>query len=257
MDWRQMLDGFVDLLYGHKGQCSFCDGKTHEKQPVCNVCRRDIAYLRTQYNVCVHCGRFLIHGTVCSDCCEAPPVFGFARALGPYEGSLQERLHQFKYRGQRNIAVGFACLLAEMLQPQLVHHPVELIVPVPMHWRKQKQRNYNQANLLARELAKLLDVPLATAVLLKVKDNPSQTKLAKEQRRANVSGVFKVVAAGTVYNRNILLVDDIITTGSTVIECAHALSAAGCGKINVAAVSAGIAPAQHKENFDIPPENYG
>jgi len=251
--WQDLWKVLLDLVYGHDGYCTLCGRKIREKEPVCSICRRNLAYLRAGYEKCTLCGRFILHGKLCVDCGEAAPVFLAVRTLGPYRGELKETLQRFKYRGQRSIAAGFAYLMAETLQSYLTQHRVDLIIPVPMYWRKQQSRNYNQANLLARELAHYLKVPLADSILLKVKDNPSQTKLAKEQRMANVSGVFRVASSGAVKDKNILLVDDIITTGSTISECAKMLTFAGAKEINVVSVAAGITASKEESDFDIGP----
>jgi len=132
--------------------------------------------------------------------------------------------------------------MAEVSQPYIRWTDIDLVIAVPMFWRKQQKRNYNQSHLLARELAEKFGIPLGTAVLVKIADTPSQTKLAKEQRLANVFDTFRVAFPGAVQGKNILLVDDIITTGSTVSECAKVLTAAGAGEINVLAVAAGVTP---------------
>lgn len=247
---RQFLRGFLDLIYGRQDTCTLCGHQMATGQAVCSVCRQEITGLRQEYNTCRNCGRLLEEGDVCNQCLQQLFYFQQACVVGPYRDLLRDYVHQFKYQGRRDMAKGFAALLAEVLRRQSWLDRIQLLVPVPLYWKKQAARNYNQSRLLARHLADILDIPLGTALLVKVSDTPSQTALTREQRMVNVRNTFRAAVPAAVQDRNILLVDDIITTGSTVSECARALLEAGARGVWVAAIASGVTRAASEARFD-------
>jgi len=108
---------------------------------------------------------------------------------------------------------------------------IDMIIPVPLHKNRQKQRGYNQAELIGECLAKLLCIPLVPNILVKTSESKSQSVLSRNERLSNVEGLFKVVNAEAIYCKNILIIDDIVTTGSTVNQCSKALKQAGASSV--------------------------
>ncbi|MBI4233214.1 MAG: ComF family protein [Chloroflexi bacterium] len=144
------------------------------------------------------------------------------------EGAIREAVHRLKYSNLRAIAPALAGLLAEHLQAHPV--PADLIVPVPLHPRRERQRGFNQAALLAKEAGRRLRLPLVERALARVRDSPPQARSAsREERRANVQGAF--MARQGFQGRCVLLVDDVCTTGATLEACAGALRNAGASSI--------------------------
>jgi ComF family protein len=144
------------------------------------------------------------------------------------EGVIREGVHSLKYHGVRAAAAQLGQLLAEYL----VSHPIpgEVIVPVPLHPRRLRKRGYNQSALLAEKVSMLTGLPVRKDLLARVKDAPPQVGTASlEQRRQNVVGCFQCV--GDVQNRAVLLLDDVVTTGSTMSACAAAVKAAGAASV--------------------------
>ncbi len=136
--------------------------------------------------------------------------------------------HFLKYRGWRAAAPVLGGLLAAYLDTHKL--PGETLVPVPLHHRRLRSRGYNQSQLLAKEAGKLLDMPVREGLLKRAKDSPPQVEArTSEQRRANVAGSF--VASDEVEGLAILLVDDVATTGSTLMACAAALKDAGAASV--------------------------
>ena len=174
-----------------------------------------------------------------------------AAAYGSYEGGLRELIHLLKYDQVRPAANVLGRMLAEAvsdLQPLFADRPV-LVVPVPLHTRKFRQRGFNQAELIARSALKLLSgagLQLSPDVLERKRETQSQIGLSRHQRRENMRGAFAVAQRLEVAGREILVVDDVFTTGTTVAECARVLRRAGASKVYVATVARTLkAEAEH------------
>jgi ComF family protein len=155
-------------------------------------------------------------------------VFGFerARSFGAYDGALREILQQYKYHGLRPLAQPLGERLSQALD-RLQDGPFDLVLPVPLHRRRERQRGFNQAGLLAEQVAKQSGIPLGGKDCVRVRDTPPQAGLRAAARRQNVKGAFAVPRPQRVRGRCILLVDDVLTTGATADACARALLAAG------------------------------
>lgn len=178
--------------------------------------------------LCPVCGMPQPGGTVCRVCRDNPPHFQALRSWGIFDGSLRKVLHRLKYR--RDLALGQS--LAEEILPAFrsLQWPVDLVVPVPLGKKRFKERGYNQAALIAHPLALALGLEYTVKTLRRWRETRTQVGLSREQRRENVSGVFRV-DAGTAHGRNILLIDDVATTGSTLSSAAEALRAAGAVQV--------------------------
>lgn len=167
----------------------------------------------------------------CESCLRRQPPFTRVHAVGPYAGTLKEAVHHFKYRGQLSLERPLGNLLAEAVS--MAHGPrPDLVVPVPLHIDRLRERGYNQSLQLARQAGRLLAVPVAPALLRRVRTTAPQQGLDAAARRSNLRGAFAVT--GSLAGRHLLLVDDVMTTGATAGECARVLQAAGAAAIEVA-----------------------
>jgi ComF family protein len=174
-----------------------------------------------------------------------PPQFARAAAFGVYEGRLKEAIHALKYGRIEGAARGLGRMLAEAIAHLAGEAPEEmLVVPVPLHRSKSSQRGFNQARLLAAEAIGFVKkrhpgwrLTLAPRTLMRLRATASQAGLNPRQRRLNVRGAFSVFDAGAVAGRNILLVDDILTTGATAREAARVLMEAGAATVWVATLA--------------------
>jgi ComF family protein len=156
-----------------------------------------------------------------------------ARALGPYEGTLRTAIHALKYQGRRSIAGRLATLLLEHCGTVL--SGADAVVPVPLHWRRQWSRGFNQADEIARHLR----LPIVTA-LRRARHTPSQAGLGADRRSTNLRGAFVPRRAGrrsTVRGMRVVLLDDVSTTGATVAACAAVLKEMGASEIGALTVA--------------------
>ncbi len=170
-----------------------------------------------------------------------PPYYK-AAAYGSYEGGLRDLLHLLKYEHVRPAARVLGRMLSEVitgLAPDFSIPPV--VIPVPLHERKFRERGFNQSELIAHAALKMkpagLELAVETRVLKRTRATQSQTGLSSHQRRENMRGAFVVAEPGQVAGREILLIDDVFTTGTTVSECARVLRRAGATRVGVATVA--------------------
>jgi ComF family protein len=181
----------------------------------------------------------------CLLCQRVDPPFERAVAYGSYEGELQDLIHILKFQQVRPAAAVLGRVLAETIAGLEKAMPVGKIavVPVPLYKGKQAQRGFNQAEMIARGAIKQLERPspkrfeLCARVLLRRRDTGSQIGLTNHQRRENLRGAFTVADPTQILNRDILLIDDVYTTGTTASECARVLLRAGAARVWVATVA--------------------
>jgi ComF family protein len=217
--------------------------------PVCAECLG--ALVPIQGRVCSICGERVLSSYAeadddglirCPVCRRVKRPFAGAVAYGSYDGALRELVHLLKYEGVRPAAAVLGRLLAEAvtgLQPAFTQKPV-LMIPVPLYNGKRHQRGFNQAELIARHALKALKgspLEIRTDILLRTRETHSQIGLTSHQRRENLRGAFAVARAQEVTGREILLVDDVYTTGTTVTECAKVLRRAGADQVWVVTVA--------------------
>ncbi|MGD1023858.1 MAG: ComF family protein [Candidatus Sulfotelmatobacter sp.] len=217
----------------------------------------------TAGGVCFVCGERLFSSYAlsvsdgeprCGLCRRIAPVFERAVAYGSYEGGLRELIHLLKYSGVYPAANVLGRMLAEVVEELSPGFAADqlFVIPVPLHRSKLRQREFNHAELIARAALKLRPASgrlnLLAGALERKRGTPSQTGLTRHQRRENVRGAFGVTQAESVQGREVLLVDDVLTTGATVSECARVLRRVGATKVWVATVARTLkASDQHVE----------
>ncbi|SPF31597.1 Phosphoribosyltransferase (fragment) [Candidatus Sulfotelmatobacter kueseliae] len=177
----------------------------------------------------------------CPVCRRVERPFGRAVAYGSYDGGLRELIHLLKYNGVRPAGNVLGRMLAEAiagLPPEFEQGKI-LVIPVPLYRGKRRQRGFNQAELIARAALKYQAgrLDLVTGILERTRDTHSQIGLTSHQRRENLRGAFAVARAAEVTGREVLLVDDVYTTGTTAAECAGVLRRAGAAQVWVATVA--------------------
>lgn len=164
----------------------------------------------------------------CALCRTGLRGFDAAYCFGSYEGTLRELIHLYKYGRIQTLARPLADLLAAALP---LDERFDAVTPVPLHWRKQWQRGFNQSDLLARVLARRRGIPVVRA-LRRARSTQTQAGLSNAERRKNVAAAFQCRrGGGTLAGRRVLLIDDVMTTGSTAAACARVLKQAGAARV--------------------------
>lgn len=165
---------------------------------------------------------------VCQPCAVRPPSYTRAWTLYPYMPPLQHAIRLFKYQGKVSLVAPLADLMIARL-PAL--NPVDMIIPVPLHVQRLREREFNQSLLLADRIGHRLNIPVVYTNLIRTVPTPPQTTLSRNSRQNNLRRSFAVRRPEAIAKKRILLIDDVFTTGTTVNECAKALRRAGSADV--------------------------
>lgn len=233
--WR-LVDPVLAVVF--PSRCPSCrDLLRHPSRgPLCDACWR--ALPRHRLPLC-SCGLPLaVEGQgACGRCRRGLNPTAAGASLGPYEGSLRVVLHELKYRGRRRAARRLAEELLDSGAVRRLLTDEAVLVPVPLHPRRRRERGFNQSELLAAELARRTGLRLAPAALVRRRDTSPQAGLTAAARRTNVEGAFAVRQRARVSGRPVVLVDDVLTTGATARGCARVLREAGASEVRVLTVA--------------------
>ena len=237
------LKAFLDLLF--PPLCHSCRvfipeaGELH----LCGPCRAGSRPITSP--MCTLCGiPFLTDDGIdhrCGACLGQPPAYTAARGAVVFEGPVRELVHRFKYSNKVQHSRPLALLAAEHLAGFGAECAADMIMPVPLHALKLRQRGFNQAVLLGEILAKKWRLPLCRRNLQRARWTEPQVNLSAAERRRNVQGAFALSDAAAVNGSRIILVDDVFTTGSTVAECARVLKKGGAAAVFVVTVTRAVA----------------
>jgi competence protein ComFC len=190
---------------------------------LCLDCRRTLPRLLPP--LCPKCGRPQVSGILCPGCTQSQTQIDGIRSVFRFDEVMRQAIHQLKYRNLKAISSCLAELLADYLRSSSL--PGEAIVPVPLHPRRLKERGYNQSGLLAKELGKLTNLPVIQDSLIRIKEARPQVKASNvKERRRNVANAF-ICQDEKVSGKQIILVDDVCTSGATLESCALALKNKG------------------------------
>ena len=193
----------------------------------CSSCH-ERTILFNGHSGCPRCGYELLNNGICPSCVDNTPVCTAMRSWGVYGGPLREAVHRMKY----NQDLGLTELFSSHLHILLVelNWNVNLITPVPLSRNRLKQRGYNQAALLGWPMAAAMNIPYTSKAIERTRDTTSQVNLSAKERLLNVVGAFQANPEVVKY-KNVLVVDDVITTGATIQSCAQAIFAAGANQV--------------------------
>ncbi len=213
--------------------CPVCGKSVCEYVTLCPKCFADLHFITQP---CCHiCGRpfpFDILGeSICANCLASPPLFQKARAVVVYDESSRKIILPFKH-GDR---LDFVPLMVKMMSNcgEEIIKSADYIVPIPLHRLRLLKRKYNQAALLAHALAKHCHKPYLPDGLKRIRSTPKQGKLSPAERKQNVAKAFRINTHYDFKNKSILLIDDVLTTGSTANECSRILLKAGAKEVNI------------------------
>ena len=223
-----ILESLLELVY--PTQCALCGWSG---QLICPTCFGSLSFIES--DICLQCGKPSYRQVEqCRECRGKQFIFSQSRSLGLYQGNLKELIHKLKYGNCRGLAKIFARLLIEHIESDFFL--VDLVTSVPLSKEKQSERGFNQAQLLAEHIARKLNQPFVE-ILYQHKKTEDQSRLQADERRKNVRGAFGAKQDLLPREMDVLLVDDVFTTGSTANECSKALRKAGAGSIRVATIA--------------------
>jgi ComF family protein len=232
---KQLLNDVSDIIF--PPQCPACAAITNLQpgQVFCRACLEKIRFI--QGSLCPICGIPYFDSPaeshICGTCLRERPYYDQARAVASFETVIMDVIHKFKYG--RNITLGadLGAFLAGFPFPDFDFAQYSLLIPVPLHVKKLRERGFNQALLLAAKLGKKYRLSVNFSLLKRHKFTLTQTGLNKTEREENIKGAFRVIDKKKVAGENIILIDDVYTTGATTNACAHTLLKAGAQKVSV------------------------
>jgi ComF family protein len=233
-----LLRGLLHLLYpGVCGVCGqplpvdvdhFCAGcrlaLTSDAEPTCPRCAATVGPFVHLPGSCTHCRGTSFH-------------FDAVLRLGAYEGLLRDVVLRMKHASGEMLAELVGELWAAHAEPALRAAGATVVVPVPLHWLRRWTRGYNQSEALARAVAHRLGLPCRLRALIRVRNTPKQALQAASLRQANVRDAFRAAKGAGLAGHNVLLIDDILTTGNTASEAARVLRGAGAARVTVAVLA--------------------
>lgn len=210
------------------GNCLLCGAKC-DTGVLCSACQADLPLAPAIR--CPLCGEATTHGERCGACLREPPHFAAVHAPFRYEFPVDRLIHALKYGHQLPLAAWFGAQLAATVAAI----DFDEIVPLPLHPERLRERGFNQSLEIARALGKCLHLPVDRSSLVRTRQTPPQAGLDRKERRRNVRGAF--ACNGSLSDRRLLLVDDVLTSGASADECARQLLAAGAASVHVAVVA--------------------
>lgn len=237
---KKIAGGLADMLFPPVcpvcGRvCGFTGGKRDE---ICAECVDKLHYIKEPY--CMKCGKKITDETkeYCYDCTVKRHYYEQGISIYEYTDDIKQSLYRFKYHGKREYAAFYGRQAAACGKDDIARWGIDIVIPVPMYAAKKRKRGYNQAELIARELASNLNLVCASGILIRSRKTTPMKELNDEQRRKNVEKAF-FVEKNVVEYKKILLVDDIYTTGATIDSCAKALYEKGARKVYFLCLCAG------------------
>ncbi len=219
--------------------CIFCSGdRQGGGEYLCRTCFDDICLIHTP--ICFVCGvpadisyDYPKEGFSCGVCRQNPYQFDRARSLGHYDTVLRQLIHHFKYQKQLGVLSDINGLLEKYFSEYKKEYMNFTVSPIPLHFNKMRERGFDQAFLLARQVAGVLGAPLESALLRRITATSAQATKTKTERAQNIKGAFEINRPERVAGKNVLLVDDVFTTGATANEAAKILKKAGADKVYI------------------------
>ncbi len=228
----------IDFIFPQK--CPNCDKQIDATQLFCEKCFHQISFIKPP--ICHRCGLPLscenYHPNdkiLCPDCLKKRPTYDLARAVFVYDSFSKTSILKLKYADKMEYALPFTELMQQAGRD--LFEKTDIIMPVPMHWRRKLKRKYNQADLLGNALAKKVKIPYMSNVLVRSRHTETQENKSFQERNRNVKDAFTITQVNKVKNKHILLIDDVFTTGATVNNCAKALKKAGAKAVYVLTIA--------------------
>jgi len=222
------LETLLDMLYPQMQICNFCWAEKEDisKTGICHDCQEKFMEWRQKLPVCKRCGRFTAQ-LECANCADWPEDLLVVTAAAPYTGIFKEKIIELKYSGKKKNSRQLGILMAQVAKKTwgkaLKNKHSMLVVPVPLHELRFEERGFNQSALLAVEIARHLDLKYSEEILVRNVYEQEQKMLGRIERKEISSNVFAVCRPDKIADKNIILVDDVITTGATMLAAAKVL----------------------------------
>lgn len=236
-----LLHGLLDIAYPR--QCAGCGEPVLDREGshICWDCLAGMNTINAKY--CEICGD-PVDGMVeekftCSACNDHRPSFDFARSAVRHRGPVRQALHLYKYGAMTCLSSDFSEFMAACVTTHYEGMDFDAITFVPLYPRKERERTYNQAGLIASDLSRKLKLSCMPDCLRRIRDTPTQTDMSARKRQQNVRGAFVAANERWIEGRRLLLVDDVMTTGATVNECSRVLKKAGAFMVYVVTFARG------------------
>ena len=238
---QSIWTGIIDIIFPRN--CIFC--RTYHpataRDPLCPSCRAGLPWNKPPF--CIRCSRHLKNiseESLCPSCRGRLPHFDEAWALLEYEGPARTILHRFKFHNKTALRRTFATLLHAFTERYALQFPdAAMVIPIPLHPVRLRERGYNQAALLAACAAQEFRLPLRDDILIRQRPTARQSELDAKDRWTNIKGAFRIKNSNGIVGREIIVVDDILTTTATASEAARTLKDAGASRVIV--ISLGLA----------------
>lgn len=220
----RIYQSFWDLVdYVYPPTCAAC-GKEGDR--FCLQCQSKVIEISAPF--CRKCGRQILLDDICEDCKETPPPYDVLRSWAEFNGPLRDALHHLKYRSDIALGDTLSRPLIRLLKEY--NWDIEIVIPIPIGKQHHKERGYNQAALIAYPIALALGINYSDKLIKRIKETKSQVNLSSTERFKNLYSAFQGNSA-KLNGKKVLLVDDVTTTGATMISCAKALVESGCERI--------------------------
>ncbi len=221
------------VLFKREWTCAVCKAELFGEDYFCPDCLKKLPFIGSKK--CNHCGRSaLLNEEYCDTCKNFFVSVDIARSVFDYTGKISLLIKKFKFNGEKHLATPF---VKYMLPVMLKNFPrTDVITFVPMTEKSQKKRGYNQTELLAKGLSEKTNIPLVNAVVKK-KETPKQVKLKRADRLKNLQGSFGITDKNSIKGKNVLLVDDVLTTGATAETIAKLLKEKGAERVYLITVA--------------------
>ena len=218
--------------------CPVCDGVIGHDKYICERCVPKIHFIEGAR--CKKCGKQLVEkeAEYCNDCGKNHHLFKCGIAAFLYDDVVSKSIYKFKYQNRRTYAEFYGKAIAERYGTHIERWGADVIIPVPIHEKKLIKRGYNQAQLIANELGKNLEMAVDDKILMRRVNTRPQKEMSKAERKKNLEKAFKITTNVVKY-RKVILMDDIYTTGSTIDECTKSLMDAGVESVYFVSLSIG------------------
>ena len=233
--FKTMFQGISDLLYPHN--CLLCHRYLNSLQKnlaLCSSCLSTIEFNHPPF--CRKCSRHLTDGSQshCDDCLRKDFLFDCAWAPCFYNETMRKLIHLFKYGNKTSLRHCFTEMILSFLENHPAQgHSFDLLVPIPLHPVRLRERGYNQSAILAQGIAQRLNLPICNQNLIRTRHTQNQARVNPKNRFTNIHDAFRIKHSAQVKEKSVLLVDDLLTSGTTASEAARVLKESGARRVGV------------------------